>query len=334
MKYDQRSIGVERQRRGERGAALVIAIALLGLFATLGMLYVRHMHLERDAADFQISQLRVRNLAVAGVNAAIGELEQAIREDRLRPLLGKSETYDSFPTYKGTRTEEGLEIQAQDTWKATVSVLIDDESGKVNLNHASDTVLQAVLGVKAGVAKKINASLPHRGQQGPGRAWLLSVDDLLSRGLLTEDQFAGIDRYVVTTHTVLDHNNPMGFLNINSAPVEVMSALLGVAKDKTELILAARPFQSLADLRSAAEKASAAIDITANLLSPTGLPAAWTLESRCVRIMSDAALARRAGELEYNQVHARVEAVVIFDEAGASQIIHWNTQRAEEDENA
>ena len=85
--------------RGDRGAALLIALSLLALFVMLGVGFLEHMNLEIRSANSEIHKARAKKLAEAGVNAAIGDLGQALAKKQEYATLGEAQVY-AFPTYK------------------------------------------------------------------------------------------------------------------------------------------------------------------------------------------------------------------------------------------
>lgn len=315
--------------RSVRGVALVLALAMLALFMVLGMVYVRHMNIENAKATYQFDALRASECAEAGVYAAIGELRRALDAKQLVQATSKPHSY-VLPSYKAVREGKGLVLQAAANRKDAAEVTITDESGKVNLNHAPASVLQVVLGVDGDTARAIAARLPRSGanaENGAAPQWLASVDDLVAHGLLSAEQGAKVDPALVTTYTVTDHANPMGFLNVNAAPAEVLAAVLDVPLDTAKKAMEKRPFVSLAALGAAAEKDPATFNIKPDVGAPEALPAPLSFESRCFRIVSEAAVAAVNGKTEDPIARAKVDAVILFKPEGGYEIVHWNAQR-------
>lgn len=66
--------GKTNRRHGERGAALLIAVVMMGVFAIMGTAYWRHLHVTlahaRGNAKLQVS----RELAEAGIARAVAEM--------------------------------------------------------------------------------------------------------------------------------------------------------------------------------------------------------------------------------------------------------------------
>lgn len=314
------------------GAALVLAVVLLGLFTTLGMLYVRYMLIESDAVDFDWRQTQARNMAVAGVNAAIAELDCARREGQTAMVLDHERSY-VFTAYKGEWNGRELAPAAQSDRETAAVVVITDENAKINLNHAPASVLQAILGVDGETARKISGSIPRRpGDAEVARRWLLSVDDLLRYELLTAEQYANVARSLITVDTVVHHFAAKGYININSAPAPVLAAILDIPIELAEQAAVRRPFNSLAELSAAAGKDPAAFNIRPDRPGSEELPGPLALESRCFRIVSQGAYTALAGDGAAQRPHRRTtavaEAVVLFTDRGY-EIVRWSTRRGD-----
>ncbi len=315
----------EPSKSGARrqGAVLVFAVVILGLLTTLGMLYVRHMSTEIQSAGLDQRRTHARLVAEGGANAAIADLQRAVQSGQAVQVLDKERTYE-FPTYTTEWTGKERRLVANTERRATARVTITDESGRINLNHAPASVLQAILGIDGATARGITSSLPRAGDQ--GRQWLIGVDDLLSRELLTEEQFAAVDRSLVTTYTVMDHSAAKGFLNINTAPVKVLAAVLGITEEAAAKVSEKRPFQSLSALAAAAEKEPATFNIKPDPFSPGTLPAALALESRCFRVVCQSDCAWTRWGHDHNKSSARVDAVVVLQDGGY-EVLHWSASR-------
>lgn len=320
------------QNTHRRGMALVIAISMLALFATLGMMYVRRMNLEVAHADMILAEARARQAAAAGVHAAVAELERAMETRQVHQLLAKPKQYD-FPVYSGARADGTPTRAPSARRRAYAKVSIADENAKVNLNHAPASVLQILLGVDGATARAIAGSLPRNGapilasENETPRQWLLEPADLLARGLLTREQFDAVNPAHLTTYTVADHAQPAAFLNINAAPPEVMAAVMDTSVEDARKAITRRPFRTLAALAAAAGKDPATFNIRPDPADPTALPAPLAFESRCFQVVSEAVCAMVAGKEEYDRTHARVEAIVYFPPDGGYQIVKWNAQR-------
>jgi len=319
-----------RDAKQQRGAALVFAISLLAIFSVLGTAYVVSMATELESADLRIREARAAHLAEAGLHAAIGDLGLAVRESRQRSLLGES-TYQ-FPAYKGVYTGDRVLLERTERVSmATVSVL--DESGKANLNHVPVSVMQLLLGIDGQTARLIATSLPGRpffaGENPDQRRWLHGADELGLRGWLPEDAARAIDPALVTMFSVSpDDPRPSRYLNVNTAPAEVLAAVLDIPVDDARQVMLRRPFQSIQELEEAAGKSAGEFNIKAGPDETGGLPRALAFESRAFRLVSEGVFG--TSERGSDQSKARVEAVVVFDGDGAYQITYWNAGSAPE----
>ncbi len=317
-----------------RGAALLFAVVMLALLSTLGTMYVRHMYIEMERTDFSVRQSRARQLSVAGINAALGDLVQALQAGQEMQIVAQPRTY-TFPTYKKGPTSAGLGLTHMDTRRAEATVTVTDESGKVNLNHAPASVLQAVLGVDGATARRITSSLPrndaHKNNADEAqKQWLLSIDDLLTRGLLSKAQFDALDRSLITTYSVTDHDDPSHYLNINTAPVEVMAAILDIPIEAAKQVVVRRPFKTFAALVAVSGKDPMTFNIKPDAATPEKLPAPLALQSRCFHLTSTAEYAYLSGETAYNTTTAHVDTLVSIPEYGQPEILRWRTDSQEQ----
>ncbi|MBI2435097.1 MAG: general secretion pathway protein GspK [Candidatus Hydrogenedentes bacterium] len=313
----------------ERGAALVIAVTLLFLFVVLGAAYVKFGYLEIDETNFALRQARAETLAEAGINAAIGNIHQALGQNQAANALGT--TNYAFPSYKAAKDSDPPVLEALENREAFATVSVRDESGKVNVNHAPASVLQRVLNVDGATARAITASLP-RSEAGAapaeGSRWLLSLDDLASRKLLTPEQFEKLDQSLVTTSTVADHAHPGAYLSINTAPAEVLAAVLDVPAEQAQQIMAKGPFNSIAALAEAAGKTVDTFNLHPEWPMTDGMVAPFTIQPNCFRIASSATYKAVS---EGHEATASAEAVVLFHEDGSYEIVDWTTAEPEED---
>lgn len=296
---------------GRRGAALVIALSLLATFSLLGTFYLHSMELELQSKTLDIRAMRARQAAVAGLQAAIGGLYTGIEDGMLDVALGQG--YEiPFPVYAGKMGQAGPDapgtrnIEAHDTQITKATLSIEEESGKVNLNHAPASVLQLLLGIDGETARRLTSSLR---QDGAG--WLIHPDELVSRGFMDANAYDALDKKYVTTVSVLDHSAPAPYLNINRASSAVLAAVLDLPLERAEQLREAGPYASLDALGRAAEK---------NLQDLSIAPLLRT-DSRCFRIRSTGVSDRADGRGD--TVTAAVEAVVIFDDNGVHHIISW-----------
>ncbi len=318
-------------KRNRQGAALILALTLMTIFSVLGTSFIVSMSLELDEARLVQRETRARHLAEAGIHAAIGELGVAVRESRQADLLAQHVRTYEFPAYRGVMTDAGYALERAPRI-SYAEVTLSDESGKLNLNHAPASMLRLMLNVDGATARNISSSLPLPSFFAPGasdgRKWLSGPDELLSRGLLTPEQYAALDLSLLTTLTVPATAKPERFLNVNTVSAEVLAALLDIPVEQAQQATVRRPFNSLADLEAAAEKPANTFNIKPRFSAPDALPPELSLESRCFRITSkalyglqDQGVARRSS--------AWAEAVVVFDGEGGYEIVHWSTDNAE-----
>jgi len=312
------------------GVALLAALGFLFLFAVLGVAYADYMMTVWSRTQVDAGVLQSRVLARSGAQAAVGRLQDALSKNAVRSVLDGGPGQIEIPVYKPDRNDpSGFSVR--ENQRATVKIAITDESGKINLNHATPRVLQAVLGVDGETARKIRSStpVPANPQQG---AWFTSVDDLVTRGLMSPEAFARVDKQLVTVYSVADHAEAAAFLNVNAASPAVLAAILDVTPEAAQAIAAKRPFNSMADLAAAAGK-----DPMTFNLRPAGDPTAGAppvelgFESRCFRVVSEATVAEvRVDQSEGRKSDSRAEAVVVFGPNGARDITYWseNPQQA------
>lgn len=306
------------------GAALIIAISLLALFSALGTLYVSRMGTEISRVNMEVREARARQLAVAGVHAALGELERALGAGQPQQVTNRTLTFD-FPAYGGIFDGTGIVLESLEGRLSRAEVTITDESGKANPNHLPASVLQRVLGVDGATARRVAGSLPRDGA--PEGQWLDSVDALRTRGLLNEDQFAALKRDLLSVHTVVDPAQPRESLNLNAAAPEVLAAIVDVPLDTAEALAARRPFRSLDALAAAAQKDPATFNIKPDPANPLGLPAPLALASRCFRIVSRATYGPGGGAGDGGRATGGVDAIVVFDDVGKPQFVRWVARR-------
>ena len=308
-----------------RGTALIIAVGLLFIFAMLGTAYVAFGYVEIEETNFTLSRARASAIAEAGVNAAIGKLHAALVAGKAVEFGGVE--YD-FPVYRGNKDPETPALEPLDNRTARAAVNVSDESGKVNLNHAPASVLQRLLNIDGTTARAITASLPQAAAAQAGGGWFTALDDLVDRKLLSEAQFAALDKNLLTVYTVLNHQSPGAYLSINTAPKEVLASVLDLSLEQADHVKAKGPFNSLAALAEAAGKGMETFNIQPDSAGAAG---PFLMQPNCFRITSKASYDAMS---QGHSVSAFVEAVVLFDSAGNHQIVHWMTTEGTESEAA
>lgn len=315
----------------ERGAALIFALSMLAIFGFMGVAYVKYMSLNLVESDLDLRKARARQLAVSGIQIAASGLRQEVLSanhivPRNTPASFDLATYNSI-----THGDEGIVAEPMNVTRvARTTVAVYDEGGRVNLNHAPASALQKLLGVDGDTARNIAASV--RGGQGPVAQWFLNTDELLSRGLLTREQYELIAPEVFSTTSVVDHANPAGHFNVNGAEPAALSAMLNLTLEQAQQIKSKGPFASMEALGQA-------------VAAVTGAPAeaiaadtALSLKARCFRVVSEgfyakaldseryeaAATAEEKDRLLTNRTTSTVEAVLQFNDDGTYEVIYWN----------
>lgn len=316
-------MNLKRTVRREDGAALLIALALLALFSVLGVAFMRSMSTTDERVDLDMRSVAARHMASGGVQAAIGELQAAIQAKQVPELLAKPLEFD-LPVYAISR-QASTGFSQPDTRRGKARVTIQEESGKINLNHAPPSVLQAVPGIGGDVARAICNSLPREGAGANGTRWFASLEDLVARGLMPPAAFNALDKRLVTVYTVADHKNPVGFLNVNAAPPEVLAAILNVTPDAAKAVAAKRPFNSLAELIAATGKDPATFNLKPGEGAPGALPRELAFQSHCFRIVSEGIVSNVGPQgQEYRATRSRAEAVVILNDSMPPKVTFWS----------
>jgi len=320
-------------RRNNTGAVLLSALGILFLLSMLGVAYLKYMSIEVDRTRFETQQLQASMAARAGVEAAISEMQNAMTTGAGPAKLVAEGFAMEVPIY-GADPEKKAPLIAKTS--AASQVKISDESGKLNLNHAPPRALEAILGVDGNTARTIRASVSLKDREsrpptqaeilarmgGPAKVeapaqplWLSSVADLSARKLVPDSVVAGLDPKLVTVYSVSDNNRPAAFLNVNSAPPQVLAAILDVKPEAANLIAAKRPFTSLADMTAAAGKDASTFTFAPAPDAPNVLPPELSFESRCFRFHGETVLKDKKSK-------NMVEAVVVFG-GSVPEITYW-----------
>lgn len=291
------------QKNAQSGMALVAAISLLVIFAMLGTAYIGYMTVEYDEAGIAMHDVRARELAQAGIYAAIGEAQAAIA----RGEAPKGEYAISLSAYRQEATGQGVYPQ-------TAEVKVADESARVNLNYAPAALLRA-LGMPEKTAKAVED------YRASGKR-LASVDALHSEGLADKQAMQSITRELLTVYTGSDPRQPHSYLNLNSAPDAVLAAIFGINAEEAAALAAKRPFASWEDAVQKVGREPSTFSVAAPQYASRDKPADLALNSRCYRLTSLVAMDMPGGT--GRPVHAGVEAVVAFLEDGTYAIRYWH----------
>ena len=316
-------MNMARQNNNRRGAALVLAVGLLAIFAALGTTYVAYMTLEQRRSNDYVAKVRARQMADSAIWASVGEIQAALAGGET-PAMGPREE-ELVPVY-----QKVLAKSTPVAWErrdGRVLVSVEDESAKLNINHASPRVLQAMLAIDGQLARTIRSRVPRPGEApSKDQQWFSSVDGLVARGFLTRDALNQVEPRpgaLLTAHSVADNLNPRAYINVNAAPKEVLAALFN--PETAERIVTARAQQPLKDFAGLLE-ATQADPATFNLEVPADgtAPSEIAFQSRSFRIVCTAE-ARKAGEV---QAACRVEAVVVLSDTGVAEITYWKEMPA------
>jgi DNA uptake protein ComE-like DNA-binding protein len=327
-----RHTSVSRNR--QRGAALVLALSMLAIFGILGTCYLRYMNSEIMETDFDLRLKRAEHLAGAGVQVALEGLRQEVLNPNFTTRKGEMAEFE-FDTFGNIdHTESGIAASRElGLPRLAVSrVTIIDESSKLNLNYAPADVLQRLLKLDAATALAIASSVPPAGQ--PGNR-ILALDELVTRKLLTQEQFdASVNPTQLTTFSVADGAAPSGYFNVNGASPAVLAAVLNVSEEQAAQVAAKGPFASLGALTEAVSS------VVGSPFTGVDSNAALGLKSRCFRIISEGRYAKILDEAAFldasdsqrerflsNSATKQIEAVVLFHDDGSHEVLHWSTGR-------
>jgi competence ComEA-like helix-hairpin-helix protein len=105
----------------------------------------------------------------------------------------------------------------------------EEDDNTVNINTADAAQLQTLDSIDEGIADRI---IDHRNSQGNFQ----NVDQLKDVKLITEEEF----RSIVDQITTMDDAAVSGFININTAPQEILQLLPGMDADKAQAVISRR----------------------------------------------------------------------------------------------
>ncbi len=114
-------------RDDRRGAALITALGLLFIFCLMGTAYVDFMYITLDRTHYDQRLLRVRTLASSGIQAGVGEMQQALATGRVAILLAAPLDIQ-LPVY-GPNRQDPKGFAAQTNRLGAVKVTITEEHG-------------------------------------------------------------------------------------------------------------------------------------------------------------------------------------------------------------
>ncbi|MGC8846738.1 MAG: general secretion pathway protein GspK, partial [Candidatus Hydrogenedens sp.] len=295
-------------KSNRKGVALMIAISLLGVFALLGMYYIRDAETELRRTALLLDEMRVREYAKTGISSALVELEKAWRTDTLQELLDKCPLEFSYPYYKQEYKGNGtFALEPSDTISVNVKVWITDESGKINLNCSPASVLQKILNTNGEIARRIVTNLPNSGMASSSGRWFYIVEELYGTNGFIPEEFNGQVTNFVSTWNAGNPAHPVPYLNVNKAPIEVLMALFNISSDDAQKIVNARPIKSMNDLITILGKPTTGYNIKVDDVS-LNWQFPFTEKSNSFKIVAVAELSRITLGKKYNYVFASKEA--------------------------
>lgn len=329
MSTNPRYTGNSTLTRSDAGTALVLALGLLAVFAMLSVAWVDFMVIENQDTEMDIAVLRAEQASAGGVRTAIASMEAALASGKLADLTAAPMELE-FPVYSKEIPAQAA-LQANENLRVKTTVTIAEESSKVNLNFAPPKVLCRVLGVSLDQARQIRSNLPRidgspaSPEDAVTRRWLSNPDELVIRALMKPTAYAAVDPNLITVHSVADPAYPAGFINVNTATVPVLEAILDVTPEVAAAVANARPFDSMDALAAAAGKGPEAFNVTV----PGAMPQELSFSPRAWRIVSESEVQRTSADLPARSLgKARVEAVIALDAQGVSHITYWNQGRS------
>lgn len=155
------------RRNGRPGVALIMVLTILGVILTLAVSLILASNVENMAAFNRFQVEKARHIAVGGIELAKWSLSEKFvdqnREKRLLFCVADLEDVERL-------VERSVSENADDDFVMKVS--IEDEQGKVDLNHASPVAIGAALGCSyleeplPAVANKMTLGLSRCGTTG------------------------------------------------------------------------------------------------------------------------------------------------------------------------
>jgi len=296
------------------GVALLTVLGMLLVFVMLGTAYVRYMSIEVEKARYELMDTRSENLASGGIYAAIGEIQKAIvTGDSIRDAYTIS-----LPAFR-------FEGKERTPYPQTITVRVMDESGRVNLNHASPQLLIA-LGLTKSQVAALHKSVSRKGKN---PRWLVSVDELRTRDIMDGQEFNQLNKNLFTVFTAETPKKPKGFININTANTRILAAIFNIDKVEAQTLAGKRPFKSWGEVVSKIGREPSTFNISNREYDARSMPPELSLTSRCYRLVSEVAMVIQPATSSKG-LHRAVEAVVLFDSQGNESIRYWNEHPTDE----
>ena len=329
-----------RNEKNNRGSALVMALAVLGIVVTFGFAMYEYSALERQDASVDLNKGRVLADAKSGVEEAAARLQEAIASGKADTLLGNDKAIAlSVGIYHLAGREPGADGSApvaDERYASNVSVSISDECARMNVNLAPPAVLMAMLNIDGEKARQVRERLPKldaaAGAEDNGRHWLSSVDELAGLKILPAEALTAERAADLTVFSALDVQHAAEYLNLNTASKAVLQAALGISAEAADKVMLARPLTSLDGLVAAAGKDANGFNFKPAPNAPGALPKELAFSSRCFRITSTAKLTNPTGSAK--SASATVEAVLQFPENAAPRIVYWSETPGEANKGA
>ena len=286
-----------------RGAALVTALIMLGVFSVFGFAFVKYMAVEFDKTKLDVDKIRAQHLSDGGIYAAISELQET-------QSVEKAYTF-KLNAYRYVK-DEGSASRELTPFLHEVHVEVKDQSGKININHASSAVLKA-MGFSQEATNKI--------KKGTEKQAFVRVDDLIARKIINTKTFVAINAQ--DNFTVYGNGN----INLNAASPAVLAALFALTPKEATALAAKRPFTSWEDVLTKAAKESWTFNVPTRVEAGQQTPEGLSLDSGCFALTSKVRMNLSSNELK-KTTDSTTEAIVSFDTKGNSSIQYWRESSA------
>lgn len=170
--------------------------------------------------------------ARVNINNADGQELTQIQGDNNQPVFSQAEKdalveQREFDSIGNLIDATAVTEQVFNNIRERISVESDEEDeDTVNINTADAGALQTLDGIDEGIAERI---VDHRNNQGNFQ----NVDQLKEVKLITDQEFVSIVDQITTT----DDPTVSGFVNINTAPQEILQLLPGMDVEKAGAII-------------------------------------------------------------------------------------------------
>jgi type II secretory pathway component PulK len=190
--------------KNREGVALLMALGVLMILGLMGSVFLAHMRLESAYAARDANRLKAHYLAAAAV------------EDAIARLSSDPASVDAYTDSWWT----GNSPKMRPIGDGGYSLIVTDESSKIDVLNASPQVVGALLG---GDKEALAALLNFRASQK-----IFTIDDFANADLKA-DSFSKL----TTLATVLNTEK----ININTAGADVLAALPGMSADAAQAII-------------------------------------------------------------------------------------------------